>query len=437
MDPDPAGGTASAPDPPVSSSFGSSARSASARTWSTESDDPVAEDDDEDSDAAERAARAEFRQRQESRHRRYLKIGGVAIVALLLGVIFDAGLVPLASGPPPAPAQDRQVVATAPPGSLSRGPDGRARVVNPRATFTLSVSATPHGVWRATSAKCGLELCSIMQRLGPDDKWHTITALEADSSRSATYDAVAPGALMLMSPDGVNGWAGGAPAGYRTHNSGLGWSSLPFPTRSMPTADLEHRKVFTVLSNGTGEVYVSPLGSDSWTESPLPKGLRGVDRALVIHGLWAFVADDGSGHEVLARSSDQGRHWSTAPVPCRAPEREGMATSKSNIVMLCNVGRVSHLYRSPDGVHWTELDAGSVRGTAVAAVSDHRLLLNAGERLLVVSDKGRPRVADLVLADDEVDRVSMADATTGYLTSVHGYVFRTHDGGLSWVRMPD
>ena len=435
MDPDPVGGTASAPDPPVST-FGSRTSSASASRWSSEPDDPDPEDD-EDPDAGEREARAAFRKRQESRHRRYLEVGGVTLVALLLGVIFDAGLVPLASGPHTAPAQDRQVVATAPPGSLIRGPDGRARVINPRATFTLSVSATPHGVWRATSAKCGLELCSIMQKLGPDDEWRTIMALEADSSRGGTYDAVAPGALILMSPDGINGWAGGAPAGYRTHNGGLGWSSLPFPTRSMPTADLEHRKAFTVLANGTGEVFVSALGSDTWTKLPLPRGLRGVDRALVVQGLWAFVADDGSGHEVLARSSDLGRHWSTAPIPCRAPEREGMATSKNYIVMLCNVDRVSHVYRSRDGVHWTKISSGTVRGTAVATVSDHRILLNVEERLLVLSDKGRPRVADLSLSDDEVDRISMADATTGYLTTVHGYVYRTHDGALSWERMPE
>lgn len=432
MDPDPAGGAASAPDPSMAT-FGSDPPSGG----STGPDDVVAEPDDEDIVAAEREARAEFRRRQASRHRRYLELSAVAIGALLLGVIFDAGLVPLASGPPDAPALDRQVVASAPPGSLSRGPDGQARVLNPRSTFTLSVSATPHGVWRATSAKCGLELCSIMQKLGPDDKWHTIMALEADSSRSGTYDAVAPGALILMSPDGVNGWAGGAPAGYRTHNGGLGWSSLPFPTRSMPTADLEHHKAFTVLSSGSGEVYVSALGTDSWTELPLPKGMRGVDRGLIIDGLWAFVADDRSGHEVLARSSDLGRHWSTAPIPCGAPEREGMATSKNYLVMLCNVDRVSHVYRSHDGVHWTSINSGTVRATAVATVSDHRMLLNADERLLVLSDTGRPRAADLTLVDDEVDRVSMADSRLGYLTTVHGYVYRTHDGGRSWKRMPD
>jgi hypothetical protein len=427
MEPDPAAGTASAPDPAAMATFGSDVPSGR-----------PTEPEDEDTVAAEREARAEFRRRQASRHRRYLEVAAVAIVALLLGVTFDGGLVPLASGPIQSPAQDRQVVATAPPGSLSRGPDGQARVVNPQATFTLSVSATPKGVWRATSAKCGLELCSIMQRLGPDDKWHTLTALEADSSRSGgTYDAVAPGALVLMSADGVNGWAGGAPAGYRTHTGGEGWSSLPFPTRSMPTADLEHSKAFTVLSNGSGEAYVSALGTDSWSELPLPEGLRGVDRALVIHGLWAFIADDGGGHEVLARSSDLGRHWSTAPVPCVAPEREAMATSANYIVMLCNDQRVSHVYRTHDGVHWTRIGSGAVRATAVTTVSDHRLLLNVGERLLVLSDTGGPRTADLTLTDDEVDRVSMADSRLGYMTSVHGYVYRTHDGGLSWRRMQD
>ncbi len=436
MDPDPVGGTASAPDPPVST-FGSRTSSASTGRWSSEPDDEEPEADDEDPDAGEREARAEFRKRQESRHRRYLEVGGVALIALLIGVIFDAGLVPLASGPHTAAVQDRQVVATAPPGSLTRGPDGRARVVKPRATFTLSVSATPQGVWRATSGKCGLELCSIMQKLGRDDKWHTIMALEADSSRSQSYDTVAPGALILMSHDGMNGWAGGAPAGYRTHNGGQGWSSLPFPTNSMPIADLEHRKAFTVLANGTGEVFVSALGSDAWTKVALPKGLRGVGRALVVHGFWAFVADDGSGHEVLARSSDLGRHWATAPVPCPAPEREGMATSENYIVMLCNVDRVSHVYRSRDGVHWTKINTGRVRATGVATVSDHRMLLNVEERLLVLSDKGRPRQADLTLVDDAVDRISMADFTTGYLSTVHGYVYRTHDGGLSWKRMPN
>jgi hypothetical protein len=431
MDPDAAAGAAPGSDPPIAT-FGSIARSTEV---STQADEGVAPPDDEDLDAAEREARAEFRRRQASRHRRYLEIGGVAILALLLGIVFDAGLVPLASGPVPVATPNRQVVA--PPGSLSFGPDGQARVLNPRATFTLSVSATPHGVWRATSAKCGLELCSIMQKLGPDDTWHTIMALEADSSRSASYDAVAPGALILMSADGLNGWAGGAPAGYRTHNGGLGWSSLPFDTRSMPIADLQHSMAFTVLSNGSGQVYESPLGTDSWSKLPLPKGIRGVDRALVTDRLWAFVADDGTGREVLARSSDLGQHWATAPIPCAAPERVAMATSKHYLVVLCNVDRVSHVYRSQDGVHWTTVDSGTVLATAVSTVSDHRYLLNVDAGLLVVSDKGHPRGSALTLTDDEVDRVSMADSRLGFLTTVHGYVFRTRDGGLSWTRMPD
>jgi hypothetical protein len=170
---------------------------------------------------------------------------------------------------------------------------------------------------------------------------------------------------------------------------------------------------------------------------PLPKGIRGVDRALVINGLWAFVADDGSGQEVLARSSDLGHHWATAPMPCGAPEREGMATSTNYFVLLCNVDGVSHVYRSHDGVRWSSVDSGKVRGTAVTPVSDRRTLLNADERLYVLSDHGRPRASDLKLADDEVDRVSMADTSLGFLTTVHGYVYRTHDGGLSWKRMPD
>jgi hypothetical protein len=399
------------------------------------SERPASPQDDEDVDAVEREARAEFRRRQASRHRRYFEVGGVAILALLLGLFFDAGLVPLASGPPSVTTQNQEAIA--PPGSLSNGPDGQARVIPPRPTFTLSVSATPHGVWRATSAKCGLELCSIMQRLGRDDKWHTIMALEADSSRAGVYESVAPGALILMSPDGRNGWAGGAPAGYRTHNGGSGWSSLPFDTRSTPTADIAHSLAITVLSNGTGQVYVSPLGTDSWSQLPLPKRVRGVDRALVTEGLWAFVADNGRGQEVLARSSDLGRHWTTAPIPCQAPEREGIATSTHYIVMLCNTHHVSHVYRSADGVHWGKIDSGTALGTGVSAASDHRFLLNAGEGLLVLSDTDRPRASNLALTDDAVDRVSMADSRLGFLATVHGYVYRTRDGGLTWAAMPD
>jgi hypothetical protein len=431
MDPDPAGEPAPAPDAPMAT-FGSNSPWSRGSNVSERSDHPQ---DEEDVDAVEREARAEFRRRQASRHRRYLEVGGVAILALLLGLFFDAGLVPLASGPPAGVPQNREVIA--PPGSLSNGPDGQARVLRPRATFTLSVSATPHGVWRATSAKCGLELCSIMQKLGRDDRWHTIIALEADSSRSVTYESVAPGALIQMSPDGRNGWAGGAPAGYRTHNGARGWSSLPFETRSTPIADIAHSLTFTVLSNGTGQVYVSPLGTDSWTKLVLPKGVRGVDRAMVIEGLWAFVADNGSGQEVLARSSDLGRHWTTAPIPCQAPDRAGMATSSHYIVMLCNSHGVSHVYRSDDGVRWSRVDSGTALGTAVSTASDHRILLNAGEGLLVLSDKGLPRASNLALTDDAVDRVSMADSRLGFLTTVHGYVYRTRDGGLTWTRMPD
>jgi photosystem II stability/assembly factor-like uncharacterized protein len=402
-------------------------------------DDPAAEVDDEAAALeAEREARAEFRRRQSGRHRRYLEVAGVAVVALLIGIVFDAGLVPLASGPHTASSPINQVVPSPPPGALSRGPDGRARVVNPRSTFTLSVSATPHGVWRATSAKCGLELCSIMQKLGPDDTWHTITALEADSSRSASYDAVAPGALVSMSPDGKNGWAGGAPASYRTHNGGFSWSSLPFDTRSMPAADVKHSLAFTVLNAGSGQAYVSPLGGDSWSKSPLPKGLRGVDRALVINGLWAFVADDGHGRELLARSTDLGRHWSTAPIPCTAPEREALATSSNTLVMLCNDDEgVSRVFRSGDAVTWTRQNIGPMPASGLATVSDHRILLTTETGLVVLSDKAPPQQADLKLVDDEVDRVSMVDSATGYLSTVHGYVYRTRDGGQSWERLPD
>src|SRR6188472_3803621 len=102
-------------------------------------------DDDDESAAAEHRARTEFRERQLARHRRYLEFGAVAVVALLIGMGFDAGLVPLASRRNEEPARISQVVATPPPGSLSQAPDGQIRVLNPRAVFTLSVSATPHG----------------------------------------------------------------------------------------------------------------------------------------------------------------------------------------------------------------------------------------------------------------------------------------------------
>jgi hypothetical protein len=122
-------------------------------------------------------------------------------------------------------------------------------------------------------------------------------------------------------------------------------------------------------------------------------------------------------------------------MPCRAPERESMTTSQNYIVLLCNADGVSRVYRTKDGVAWTRFYSGYVHGTAIATVSDHRVLLNVDSELLVLSDHGGVHAADLTLVDDEVDRVSMADSSLGYMTSVHGYVFRTRDGGLSWTRM--
>ena len=160
----------------------------------------------------------------------------MAIVALLLGVIFDAGLVPLAGGPIDAPGAGpaggrlgAALVGLVRDPTARRGSSTRGRPSRCRSRRRRTVCGGPR---RRSAAST---VCSIMQKLGADDEWHTIMALEADKlTVGGTYDAVTPGALILMSTDGVNGWAGGAPAGYRTHNGGLGWSSLPFPTRSMP-----------------------------------------------------------------------------------------------------------------------------------------------------------------------------------------------------------
>lgn len=376
--------------------------------------------------AAERAARVAYARRSARRHRRYAEIAGVVTFALLLGFIFDGFLLPWAS----PPVETTQPVATPRP----------AQTTEPnQMTFTFSVTATAQGVWRSTSAHCGLELCSVIERLEPDGRhWRRLTAVQADTSTRAIAESVAPGALITMAPDGINGWAGGLPTGYRTHDGGRGWRPLPLPSLSAPAADPVHGVAVSVLSYDVGTVYAAPLGTDRWEQITTPSGWRGTERVVIAAGVWGFPAVDDDGASLLASTADAGATWHQGTLPCAAGRVRDVAGGPHSFWVQCaGRGTGAAVYRSTDaGDTWTRAFASTGSIVTFTPVTDDDVLVSTAGSLALHHVGGASRPVQIALSDDQADRISMIDRSAGYLSTVHGYVYRTGDGGLTWDRLP-
>jgi photosystem II stability/assembly factor-like uncharacterized protein len=228
---------------------------------------------------------------------------------------------------------------------------------------------------------------------------------------------------------------------YATHDGGATWRRLRLG-RVVAFATGAGR-AFAVTSRS---LESSPVSAEAWRSRPLPFPSDGSPLALAAHGprLWLLGTRPSRGplaHDELARSSDTGRTFATAPGPC-VPGLGGELepTSRSVVWAVCPTGLSAMASRSTDGgITFVPVRTPPLVNSAeIAPASATTALLSRGVNggLLRTTDRGETwravrtpeRATDIVWVGFTDARVGAAVAQTGSKTSL----WRTSDGGATW-----
>ena len=200
--------------------------------------------------------------------------------------------------------------------------------------------------------------------------------------------------------------------------------------------------------------YASPDDGATW--SALPGNAGPEDSLTSVNGLWFFDARQGlalRSDGVLLSSSDGGRSWQTSvALPqtshsdgCNGLDAEGLhGAGDGALFAFC--ARQKNLYRSTDrGAHWqpvTTPDIGGVLQAQFVSASTGWLTLCAGlinrssgrcfEQLVATTDGGRSWVPQGALPSET--RMHWADAQLGVRVGIDGVIWRSADGGATWIQ---
>jgi photosystem II stability/assembly factor-like uncharacterized protein len=274
--------------------------------------------------------------------------------------------------------------------------------------------------------------------------------------RPAGLEGLPVSQLALNRSDPSTFYAGlvGAPSGRgglrKTVDGGRTWISLErgLPSGLEPTAlGLSPDEGRIVLVAGLGGVFRSTSGGATWSEvrQPLPP-------------VTALLFDRTDPRSVFAgtelrgnfRSSDGGLTW--RPASAGLPRDRYGATPGAVLlaqhpsdpkVLFMGANGFDGVYRSDNtGRSWQAAGAG-LPGTNILALAVHP---TAPDVVLVVTDKGLARSNDRGASWQAVGAVPLPDPAaiqfepgareTLYIASARGPLFRSTNGGRSWVELP-
>lgn len=284
--------------------------------------------------------------------------------------------------------------------------------------------------------------------------------------------AVAPAPRLPTQGNGPQLWRSGGddafllvpglhPLFYETHDGAATWHRSAL--RNVIAFTIADRRAFAVAAQCsdrgcTGYHFIrGSVSGTSWRESRLPFTPDGsvLDLAARASNVWLLgtpTQGQAKPHDVLARSADAGRTFTTGPGPC-VPGLGGdlEPASGATVWAVCPTGMQAGAWRSDDGgvsfsplrtpelVNSSRLAPASAR-TAVLVGSD------AGARMIRTTDGGAtwsrastPRRGRFVTSLDFVDdEVGYAVVQTGWNVREkiqEGAVWRTPDGGAHWERV--
>lgn len=314
----------------------------------------------------------------------------------------------------------------------------------------VAVSAIGSDVfWVLGSTRCGGTPCaSVLRTL---DGGRSFRAIPAPDSRVVQPAIATPGGpdervvgaiSDLRFADRRDGWIFGGDL-FSTHDGGASWRRVPMPG---PVLHLEATggEVWAVTALGAGyQLYRSAVGEDVWHQvsTPITLGPPGPDVALVPHGV-ALVDNNAGGAGSVFVSRD-GAPFTATWSPCRAGARGNLAAGTGGLWLACSAGGQTVLARSTDnGGHFTAVPSPPLSGDGrVLGVAGGDVVVRAlGGSLYRSTDAGRDwrptPVAD-VPSDGTWGGVAFTNDWDGF--AVHASapkgVWRTVDGGASWHQL--
>lgn len=221
-----------------------------------------------------------------------------------------------------------------------------------------------------------------------------------------------------------------------TSDGGATWTVRDAGTGEQLRA-IEHLDAGTVLAvGGLGTILRSTDGGVSW--SPVESGTADYLGALsFVDASTGFALGDGG---ALLKTADGGLTWTSSQisVPATAFRDLSFVDADTGWVVGFNDDAQSDLIlRTTDGgATWTEQATGVwdiIQGVH-AFDADNALAIGFG-RLLRTTNGGEnwEKVAIPVLNDTPLDKIEFLDAIRGYIVGSNNAIFRTDDGGATWV----
>jgi hypothetical protein len=314
--------------------------------------------------------------------------------------------------------------------------------------------------WVLGSVACGSARCPAIERTDDGGRtWATVPAPKAAVWSAVDVIVATSGISELRFATPNDGWAFG-PDLWATHDGGASWTKISVP--GLPSGStivaLESARgsVHAVFSeNQDFGIATSPVGSDTWTVSPLQIAV-GAGPAPTIQ----FVLSGDAGwllennREVLGGARLVGGAWQTWKPPCMdvgGPVSPAAiaASSPADLVAACDLfGNVNgplgyHLFVSRDGggsfvARGGRLPVDSISGVATA---DTSTIVIAGwdstEAVLVGSFDGGKTWSTVVRAGTvQLSDLGFTTPTQGVVitnsASGSGGLFMTRDGGRTW-----
>ena len=359
---------------------------------------------------------------------------------------------------PPTSVPSTDVPASPPPSSApTPSPSPSPAIAFKPASVTF---VSPNDGWALGSENCGKGLC-VAEIERTSDGGRTWTAAPAPSTKVSRPNGQDGGVSIVVSrlrfANTSDGWAFG-PGLWATHDGGATWASLTvsgLPADATVVAlETARGVVHAVFYDGAQHfrIATSPVGSDTWTVSPLriAVGAGPVPAIqLVLSGDTGWILENDrtvTGGARLVGGSWQS--WKPACADVTGPAYLA-ASSATDLIASCDVGlwatsEGNHLFVSTDGGSSFAKDASAVpiSNAAGVATPDSSTIVIAGSDaqgpiLLGSFDAGKTwsLVSRPAFAEGLVD-LGFTTPSQGVVVTTSGAgtdrLFMTRDGGHTW-----
>lgn len=310
----------------------------------------------------------------------------------------------------------------------------------PRGFVPEAVAETSQrDIWLLGTAPCRSGRCSVVLRTRNGGRSFTRAGAPPLPTQGTTPS--------LAFVDEHNGFAylrGTRGALYATRDAGATWQRQPF------------RNVLAFATDGSTAYAVThsrlerkPGSSSAWRAAALPFTPNGGLVSLTArHGeVWLLGSPAGRHpHDLLARSADSGRTFTTRPGPCYSDLGGTLVPASSQVVWaVCPTGMSGGAFRSTDdGVTFTQLRTRPLVNSAqLAAASGSTAVLfgnGAGLRPMRTTDGGANwSPATTPRRPIDVFQVAFIDSHVGFALAQTGPqrqdLWRTTDGGAHWSEL--